>query len=362
MSDIFQRKRDHIDLCNTGDVHPGGHHGLFEEVWLVHDAMPELAMHEIDLATSLLDHRLRAPVMVTGMTGGPPEAGEINRGIARLCDRLGLAFGVGSQRVITKAEESAATFAVRDVAPDVVLFGNIGINQARDMGLAAVRALFERIGADYLAVHLNPAMELVQPGADADSDFRHGYETIARLVEALDGRVLVKECGTGLSPRVVRRLHAAGVRAVDVSGSGGTSWVKVEALRARGQLADLGMLFADWGIPTAAATALAAAAVPDGLHVVASGGIGDGLTAGKALALGADVAGCARPVLQAFMAGGDEGAHAFLEQFIQGIRMVMALTGARTPRVLRDVPRVLGPRLRAWVEQADRREHGGEHR
>lgn len=353
--DIYARKRDHIELCDTGDVHPGGHRGLFEEVWLVHDAMPELSMDDLALTTPLLDHTLRAPVMVTGMTGGPVEAGEINRGIARVCDRLGLAFGVGSQRVITKAEISASTFAVRDVAPDVALFGNIGVNQARDLGPDAVRDLCARIGADYLAVHLNPAMELVQPGADADSDFRHGYETIARLVDALDGRLIVKECGTGLSPTVVRRLYAAGVRAVDVSGSGGTSWVKVEALRARGELHDLGMLFADWGIPTAAATALAARAVPGGgPQIIASGGIGDGLVAGKALALGADVAGCARPVLQAFRRGGEEAVEAFLIQFIQGIRMVMALTGARTARALRDAPRVLGPRLERWIEQADR--------
>lgn len=352
MSDIYQRKRDHIDLCNTGDVGPGGHRGLFEDLWLVHDAMPELAMDDLDTRTRFLGRELKAPVMVTGMTGGPPEAGEINRGIARVCDRLGLAFGVGSQRVITKAEVSAETFAVRDVAPDVMLFGNIGINQARDMGVDPVRELMNRIGADCLAVHLNPAMELVQPGADADSDFTGGYETVARLVDALDGRVLVKECGTGLSPRVVRRLHAAGVRAVDVSGSGGTSWIKVEALRAKGDLADLGLLFADWGIPTAAATAMAAGIGP---QVVASGGIGDGLTGGKALALGADVVGCARPVLQAFLAeegGGVDGATAFLERFIQGIRMVMALTGCRTVRALRDAPRVVGPRLGAWIEQA----------
>lgn len=357
MSDIYQRKRDHIDLCNTGDVGPGGHRGLFEELWLVHDAMPELSMADLDTSTRLLDHPLKAPVMVTGMTGGPPEAGRINRGLARVCERLGLAFGVGSQRIITKAEASAGTFAVRDVAPEVVLFGNIGINQARDFGIDSVRALMDRIGADYLAVHLNPAMELVQPGADADSDFSRGYETIARLVDALDGRVLVKECGTGLSPRVVRRLHAAGVRAVDVSGSGGTSWIKVEALRAKGALADLGLLFADWGIPTAAATAMAAGVGP---QVVASGGVGDGLTGGKALALGADVVGCARPVLQAFLDeehGGEEGATAFLERFIQGIRMVMALTGCRTPAALRAAPRIVGPRLAAWIEQGARDGH-----
>ncbi|MCA9540563.1 MAG: alpha-hydroxy-acid oxidizing protein, partial [Myxococcales bacterium] len=179
-------------------------------------------------------------------------------------------------------------------------------------------------------------------------DFRGGYETIARLVDALDGRVLVKECGTGLSPKVVRRLHAAGVRAVDVSGSGGTSWIKVEALRARGAMADLGHLFADWGLPTAAATGLAAGIGP---QVIASGGISDGLVAGKALALGADVAGCARPVLQAFVNDGADGARAFLETLIQGIRMVMALTGCRRPTELRTAPRVIGPRLSAWLSQ-----------
>ncbi|MCA9539618.1 MAG: type 2 isopentenyl-diphosphate Delta-isomerase, partial [Myxococcales bacterium] len=253
MSDIHQRKRDHIALCSTDEVHPGVHFGLFEDVALMHDALPELAMSELDLRTCLLDHTLAAPVMVTGMTGGPPEAGDINAGIARVCADLGLAFGVGSQRVITRDAASATTFQVRSAAPGVVLVGNLGVNQVRDLGVGVVRELVARIEADYLAVHLNPAQELAQPGDEADHDFRSGYATIGALVEALDGRVLVKECGTGLSPKVVRRLASVGVRAVDVSGSGGTSWVKVEALRAQGRKAALGALFAGWGIPTAAA-------------------------------------------------------------------------------------------------------------
>ncbi len=348
MSDIYQRKRDHLALCHDGEVEAGDHRGLFEEVWLVHDALPEVAMADVDLRTSLLDHELAAPLMVTGMTGGPEEAGAINRGISAVCQTLGLAFGVGSQRVITKAEASRDTFQVRDVAPDVVLFGNLGVNQVRDLGVEVAAELMRSIGADYLAIHLNPAMELVQPGADADSDFTRGYETVARAVDAFDGRVLVKECGSGLSPRVVGRLAAVGVRAVDVSGSGGTSWVKVEALRAEGATADLGHLFADWGIPTAAAVALAAGLGP---QVVASGGVRDGLAAAKALALGADVAGCARPVLQAFNEGGAEGAQGFLETMVQAVRMATALTGCQRPAELRRAPRVLGPRLRAWIEQ-----------
>jgi isopentenyl-diphosphate delta-isomerase len=351
VSDIHQRKREHIELCNTGDVQAADHGGLFGEVALVHDAMPELSMDEVDLSTRFLDHTLRAPLMITGMTGGPPEAGEINRGLARLCASLGLAFGVGSQRVITKDAASLATFQVREVAPDVVLLGNVGVMQARDMGPQRVAELVRAIGADYLAIHLNPAQELVQPGAEADSDFRKGYETIARMVDALPVPVIVKECGTGLAPWVVRKLHAAGVRGVDLSGSGGTSWVKVEALRATGRQHDLGLLFADWGIPTAAAVAMAAD-VP--LMKIASGGVADGLTAAKAIALGADVAGFARPVLQAFLAGGADGARAFLDYVQGGLRMAVALTGCRRPGDLRRAPRILGPRLQAWIDQSRR--------
>mgnify|MGYP001473745035 CR=1 FL=1 len=351
MTDRFTRKRDHIALCNDGEVGFRSHSGLFSELQFVHNAMPELAMDALDLRTKLLDSQLAAPIMVTGMTGGPEEAGEINRQIARVCQDLGVAFGVGSQRVITSEPDSLETFKIRSVAPDVALFGNIGINQARDMGVDVVRSLFAGIEADYMAVHLNPAMELVQPGADADSDFTDGYDTIKRLVDAFDGRILVKECGSGLSPQVIKRLGAAGVRAVDVSGGGGTSWVKVEALRAEGQQAALGETFAEWGIPTLAAVGLSRDI--EGVQLVASGGVDDGLKAAKALAMGATVAGCARPVLQAFMRDGEDGAHSYLTTMISGVRMAMALTGVRTPAELNGVPRVIGPQLERWLSQVD---------
>jgi isopentenyl-diphosphate Delta-isomerase len=349
MTDRFKRKRDHIALCNEGPVSYTSHEGLFSDFYFVHHGMPELSMDELELETRLLDSELSAPLMVTGMTGGPDEAGEINREIAAVCGELGLAFGVGSQRVITREPGSLDTFKVRASAPGVTLFGNLGINQARDMGVDAVRALFESIEADYLAIHLNPAMELVQPGAEADSDFTAGYETVSRLVDALDGRLIVKECGCGLSPTVVRRLKGAGVRAVDVSGSGGTSWVKVEALRATGQQATLGETFSEWGIPTLAATGLASRT--SDIEIIASGGVDDGLKAAKALAMGATVVGCARPVLQAFMRDGKDGAYAYLSTLISGIRMAMALTGVRTPAELREVPRVVGPQLERWLTQ-----------
>jgi isopentenyl-diphosphate delta-isomerase len=191
MSDIYQRKLDHLELCTHGDVENGVHRGLFDEVHLVHDALPELSMDELELQTPFLEHTLSAPLMLTGMTGGPPEAGEINRGLAIICAEMGIAFGVGSQRILARAPESMDTFRVRTVAPTVVLVGNIGVMQAKALGAARVLELVMAIEADYLAVHLNPAMELVQPGNDADRDFRGGYDTIGHLVDALGGRVIV---------------------------------------------------------------------------------------------------------------------------------------------------------------------------
>ncbi|MEE2788844.1 MAG: type 2 isopentenyl-diphosphate Delta-isomerase [Myxococcota bacterium] len=349
MNESFQRKEDHIDLCHTGDVGFKSHQGLFDQVTLIHNALPELAMDEIQLETKLIASTLAAPVMMTGMTGGPERAGVINRDLAVVAESLGIAFGVGSQRVLLKAPEAAATFDVRRHAPNVVLIGNIGVNQARHHGVEAVRDLMDRIDANYLAIHLNAAMELVQPGAEADSDFRDGYDTIARLVDALDGKVLVKECGSGLSPQVVKRLDAIGVQAMDVSGSGGTSWVKVEALRAAGELAALGDTFAEWGIPTIAATTLARRVTTS--TIIASGGIDNGLKAGIALAMGADIVGAARPVLQAYLDGGVEGASAWLNTLIKGIRMTIALTGARSVAELRRSPRIIGPELDRWIDQ-----------
>ena len=289
--------------------------------------------------------------MLTGMTGGPERAGTINRDLAQVCEQLGIAFGVGSQRVLLRAPEALSTFDVRKHAPDVVLLGNIGVNQARHHGVDTVKELMNRIQANYIAVHLNPAMELAQPGAEADSDFTAGYDTIGRLVDTLDGRVIVKECGTGLSASVVQRLESVGVRAVDVSGSGGTSWVKVEALRAEGSLASLGETFAEWGIPTVPATAMARRAST--MNIVASGGIDNGLKAGIALAMGADVVGMARPVLQAYLQGGQDAAIAWLELFIAGIRTTMALTGSTTVSALRQAPRIIGPNLERWLKQTE---------
>jgi isopentenyl-diphosphate delta-isomerase len=314
-----------------------------------HDALPDLAVSEIDTTLTLFGKKLRAPIFIAAMTGGTDEAGRVNRELARMAEARGYGFGLGSQRAMHKDQGVSATYRVRDVAPNALVLGNLGVVQARDLATDEVRALAASVGADALCVHLNPAMELIQK--DGDRDFRSGAATIGRLCHELDLPVVVKETGCGLSPSVGRRLAAMGVRHVDVSGAGGTSWVGVETLRARSKgdehAATLGEALWDWGIPTAASVA---AMEPLGFEtVIATGGIKSGLDVARALALGATAAGIARPVLTALQSGGPEAAGALLEAIEAELRAAMVLTGSRNLAALREAPRIVTGELASWV-------------
>jgi isopentenyl-diphosphate delta-isomerase len=337
------RKDQHLDLCIDAEVGFRDKGTLLDDVELVHDALPDLSLDEIDLSVELFGKRLRAPVVIAAMTGGAPRAEAINRDLARLAEALGIGLGLGSQRGLLE-RGAREGFFLRDIAPGALLLGNLGVLQARGRPIEDLRALVDACGLDALALHLNPAMECIQP--EGDKDFRGGLETIERLVRELDRPLFVKETGAGLSRAVVRRLVAVGVRVVDISGAGGTSWTGVETLRASGERRRLGETFWDWGIPTAASVAQVADL---GVDVVATGGVDDGRKAALLLALGARAVGVARPLLRAHAAGGLDGARAFLERMIEGIRLTMLLAGARDLQALRSVPLVLGPRLLAWI-------------
>jgi isopentenyl-diphosphate delta-isomerase len=341
---ISDRKRSHLELCEAEAVEYAGKTTLLEDVDLVHDALPELAVDEVDVSTELLGKRLRAPLLITGMTGGTEEASAINRELAQVAEEHGIAFGLGSQRAMQRTPDLTYTFAVRAHAPTTLVLANLGVVQAGGLASAEVERLIAAVGADALCIHLNPAQELIQPGGDRD--FRGGLRTIARLVRDLPVPVVVKETGCGISRPVAERLRGAGVRTIDVSGAGGTSWVKVEALRAGAPERDLGALFADWGIPTAAALL----GVRDlGLDVIASGGVRSGLDVAKAIALGARVGGVALPVFRALREGGMRAAGEFLDRLVDGLRTAMVLTGSRHLAALGQTPVVLGSRLREWV-------------
>jgi len=342
---VSDRKRAHLTLCAEEEVEYRGKTTLLEEVDLVHEALPELALAEISTETTLVGRRLRAPLLITGMTGGTPEATTINRDLATVAEEMGIAFGLGSQRAMQREPELGSTFAVRAHAPGTLVLANLGVVQAARLATTEVEQLVRAVGADAICLHLNAAQELVQPGGDRD--FRGGLAAIARLVRELPCPVVVKETGCGISRATALRLRDAGVRVLDVSGAGGTSWVKVEALRGDRAAQALGEDLADWGIPTAAALVGLRGL---GLAAIASGGIRNGLEAAKAIALGAVAAGVALPVFRAYTAGGIEGARDFMARLVAGLRAAMLLSGARDLAALGRVPTVLGPRLRGWID------------
>jgi isopentenyl-diphosphate delta-isomerase len=344
---IARRKADHLALAASGEVEFRDTSTLLECVRLVHQSLPELSVDAIDLTARVAGRALAAPVIVSGMTGGTEEARVLNRDLARAADCLGLAFVLGSQRAMALHPELSATFQVRDAAPGVFLFGNIGVVQAREMGVERVRELLARVGADAVCVHLNPAMEVVQDGGDRD--FTGAVDTIARLVDGVGVPVIAKETGCGLSRDAARALRGVGVGTVDVSGAGGTSWVGVETRRAAegSQARAIGEQMWDWGIPTAVSIACC---VAEGLEVIATGGLRSGLDVARALALGAAAGGLAAPVLRAHRAGGYDGAVAFLREVIAGVRAVTLLCGKARSAELAGAPRVITGELRHWLK------------
>jgi isopentenyl-diphosphate Delta-isomerase len=351
--DVRRRKEQHLTLAATGDVGARVDAG-FDGVTLVHDALPELAFEAIDTSCDFLGHRLALPLVIASMTGGHPMALEVNRTLARVTAHHGLAMGVGSQRAALLDPAVADSYAVvRREAPQAFLIANIGASQLvpqageAPLSIDAVRRAVDMIGADALAVHLNALQEVVQP--EGQTNAAGWLQAIGRLVDQLDLPVIAKETGAGISGPVARRLAEVGVAAIDVSGLGGTTFAAVEAIRAeeRGDLrrAALGRTLREWGIPTAASILSARGA---GVPLIATGGIGNGLDAAKALALGASITGVARPALQRALEG-EAALDEWVQQFGLELRAAMFLTGSGTPDRLRHASYVVSPELAAWT-------------
>ena len=330
------RKSDHIRICLESDVQARGISTGFGNVRLLHQALPELSLDEVRTGTTLAGKGLRSPFLVSAMTGGTAEAASINRNLAIAAQELGIAMMVGSQRPAIEDPGLLPTYQVRTFAPDILLFANLGAVQLNaGFGLDECRRAVETIGADGLALHLNPLQECLQP--EGDRNFRGLADKIARVVEGVGVPVLVKEVGWGISVRVARLLHSAGVRIVDVAGAGGTSWSEVEGQRAP-SASRLAAAFADWGIPTSEAIANVLA-VSRELTVVASGGVRTGVDAAKAIALGATAVGIALPLLAP--ACQDEAAVIeVLHELEQQLRIAMFCSGSRT---LGDLRSALAP-------------------
>lgn len=291
------RKADHLRICLEDDVQSRTMSGL-EQYRFTHVCLPELDFSELDLTTTFLGKTLAAPLLISSMTGGTDRAQTINFRLAAVAQAHQLAMGVGSQRVAVEQPDVAATFAVRSVAPDILLFANLGAVQLNyRYGLDECRKAVDLLEADALILHLNPLQECVQTGGD--TNFRGLFDKIATLCAQLPVPVIAKEVGNGISAVMAKRLLEVGVAAIDVAGAGGTSWAKVEAARAKDmRQRQLGATFADWGLPTAECITSIRAIAPQ-VPLIASGGLRNGLDAAKAIALGADLAGMAMPFLQA---------------------------------------------------------------
>lgn len=342
---IGQRKRDHLELCLNEDVQFRERKTLLADVRLLHDALPELSADELDISVRLAGKRLRAPLYISGMTGGTPEAVDINRDLAAVAEEEGIAFGFGSQRPLLKDPKQLPSYQVRDVAPSALVFGNLGLVQAGQYSTEQIKELIRATGVDALCIHLNPAQEMMQAGGDRD--FRNGIATLERLNGELPVPVIVKETGCGISPRAAEKLRAAGIKNLDVAGAGGTSWVGVETRRAEESRRQMGVEMWDWGVPTAAA--LIYASRVGGFTLLASGGLRTGTDVVNAIALGATAAGMAQPFLKARHEGGKDGVRALIRRLVEQLRMAMVLTGSQTIYDLQHAPRVIAGELAAWA-------------
>lgn len=332
---VERRKVEHLKIQLSQNVEYKDKTTLFEDVFLLHNALPELNRNEIDTSLTFLDKKLKAPFMISAITGGAKLAEKINKNNAKACQKLGLAMGFGSMKAMIVEPTLTYSYQVRDVAPDILLVGNIGANDLIHFSPKVLKEIMKKAGVDYLAVHLNPAQELVQK--EGAAQFRGVFELIKRYSEQLP--IYIKECGQGISGEIATKLSQTNIKAIDVGGSGGTSWIGIEYLR-RGS--DNGP-FWDWGIPTA--LSLMQVRKSTKLPIIATGGVRTGTDVAKAIILGADIGSAALP----FLKTADQSYDTSLERLsnlTQEIGDVMFLLGVQNIQELKKVKPIITGKLK----------------
>ncbi len=337
------RKLDHIRICLEEDVE--SRYTGFEDVMLIHKALPEIDFEDIRTDVEIFGKKLSAPILIASMTGGHPETKEINKNLAMAVEEMGIGMGVGSQRAAIEDDRLADTFTVvREFAPNAFIYANVGLPQVLKHGVEFVERAVEMIDADAVAIHLNFLQEAIQPEGELNA--KGGMRAIEEVCSSIKVPVIVKETGAGISREIALSLKMAGVDAIDVGGKGGTSWSGVEAYRNRGVMRDVGMDFWDWGIPTA----FCVVDCYDVLPVIATGGIRSGLDLAKALALGAKIGSSALPFLRAVVEKGVDGVKRLVEYYVRGLKTAMFLTGCRTVYELVKARIFVTGKLKDWLE------------
>ncbi len=345
-----ERKDEHLDICLRENVQARRLTTGFEEIHLVHRALPEINLDEVNLSTKVFNHKFSAPLIVESMTGGTDNGGKINAAIARAVEELGLGMGVGSQRAAFEDPKAETTFTVaRKEAPSAFIAANIGAAQiVKGYGVKEARKAAKMLKADALMIHLNPLQEAIQP--EGETSFEDVLPRIKAIAKGLNVPVIVKETGCGISVSDAKRLEAVGVTGIDIAGAGGTSWAAVEYYRAKKQRNEthqrLGETFWDWGIPTAASLAETVQVLR--IPVIASGGLRSGIDLAKALALGAGLTGVAYPVLNSASHSVDDVKRR-IRLLLDELRITMFLVGADSLTKLRRVPLLVTGKVAEWL-------------
>jgi isopentenyl-diphosphate delta-isomerase type 2 len=333
------RKETHLTICTdpsrfqvegSAPAAYGNGGAGFDGVRFIHSALPELSAEHLDTSVSFLGAKVALPFFISCMTGGSEGGFTANKRLAAAAAALRIPVGIGSIRVLISDAELFPHFNIKPLARDVPLLANIGAVQVRDLGVPAVMSVVQRLEAQALVVHLNPGQELFQP--EGDRDFRGVKDAIRTLCDRSPVPVIVKETGFGIRPRLAGELLEAGAAYVDVAGAGGTNWVTVESYRLPEREKLIAAEFSDWGIPTA--LLLAATGAARG-RILASGGLRTGMDAAKALALGAELAGFALPVIRAVVQGGTDAVVDLFRAMERSLKTVMLLTGCTTISELR---------------------------
>jgi isopentenyl-diphosphate delta-isomerase len=344
---------EHLRIVYEKDiVFPSRCRELYDSIMLIHQGFPGIDYDEVDLRFRFLGYQLSAPIMITGMTGGHRDLIDINGSLAKLAEEYRIAIGVGSQRPILVKPSSDVIESyrvVRKYAANVPVIGNIGANTLQDYDVKDIVRLVEIINADALAIHLNPAQEIIHPEGDTRFDEKV-LDKVNELIDRLDKPVIIKEVGNGLSMETVKKFRSIGIRYFDVSGACGTNWILVEKYRSSSPIKRIiADELSNWGIPTPLAVIEARYTAPDSI-IIASGGVWDGIKAVKNLVLGADMVGFARPVLVNLLEGYDK-AREYIERYIMEMKTVMFLIGAKNLEQLHRKPVILLNNIKDYMIQ-----------
>ncbi|MEM7034274.1 MAG: type 2 isopentenyl-diphosphate Delta-isomerase [Chloroflexota bacterium] len=336
---IEERKADHIRINLDEDVGFETVTTGLENYHFCHNALPELDLAQVDTRTTLLGKQLKAPILISSMTGGTDQAEAINQRLAEAAEYAGIAMGIGSQRAAIEDPALAETMWVRSVAPTMLLLANLGAVQLNyGYGLDHCQRVVDMIEADALILHFNALQEAVQP--EGDTDFSNLYAKVEEICKTLPVPVIAKEVGWGFSKENARRLAECGISVIDVAGAGGTSWSQVEMYRAPTEKQRrIAATFRDWGISTTQAIMNVRHGAPH-MPIIASGGLRNGLDIAKCIALGAEVGAMAGPFLKGAIVS-SEAVSDVIEITHKEIKIAMFAAGIPNITVLKDTPHLM---------------------